>query len=120
VESNILRMNMAELGEEVAAGEGRWVFGSERRARFLRIGGGAGDRQGLVGAAKAVENLGLGVLPRVGTSREKRCAVKPICANNPNAMPADSRGAGLPGVLQFSPDPRVSEGRLPLKYDRTR
>jgi hypothetical protein len=27
--------------------------------------------------------------PRVGTSREKRCAVKPICANNPRAMPAD-------------------------------
>jgi len=27
--------------------------------------------------------------PRAGTSREKRCAVKPICANNPRAMPVE-------------------------------
>ena len=28
--------------------------------------------------------------PRAGTSSEKRCVVQPICANNPNAMPAES------------------------------
>ena len=28
--------------------------------------------------------------PMAGTNREKRCVIKPICANNPNAMSAES------------------------------
>jgi hypothetical protein len=28
--------------------------------------------------------------PSAGTSKEKRCAVKPICANSPKAIPAES------------------------------
>src|SRR4051812_46555285 len=41
--------------------------------------------------------------PMAGTSREKRWAVKPICANNPRAMPANnvrnlrSRQSSSPG-----------------------